>query len=301
MIILDYSGLIHANINAFVKDIENGTPRENEDLIRHIVLNSILSIRKKYKKSIYGDLVIARDDQNYWRRDVFPHYKANRVKIREESKIDWDFVFGVINSVSADIAELFPYRVVQASGAEADDIIAVLTKYTQENELSKTGVYPEPQPVLTISEDLDFMQLHKYDNFKLYHPRKKKMAIKPSVIGLLEFTREHIVKAGDDGIPSILSDDDHFVKAEKTRQKPITAKRLAEFKSLGRDACQNDTERRNWDRNARLIDFDFIPTNVEERIIDAYKKSSAVSDRGLIFNYLVKHGCRQLLNDLESF
>lgn len=293
---------MHANINAFLKDIEKGSQQENADLIRHVVLNSILSIRKKYKKSIYGNLVIALDGRKYWRRDIFPYYKAARKKARDASKIDWNFVFGVINEVSADLEKLFPYKVVHVAEAEADDIIAVLTKYTQTHELVNSGMYPEPQHVLVISEDTDFIQLNKYDNFKLYHPRKKKMAIKPSATGLLEFTREHISK-GDagDGIPSILSDDDHFVKEEKVRAKSMTAKRLEEFIRIGRDACLNDTEKRNWDRNARLVDFDFIPKQIEDSIIEAYKNSNVVSDRGLIFNYLVKHRCRQLLDSLEDF
>lgn len=301
IILLDYSGLVHANINIFLKDIEKGSIKENEDLIRHIVLNSILGIRKKYKRSEYGQLVIALDGRQYWRKDIFPHYKAGRKKAREESKINWDEVFRVINQLSEDLKCVFPYKVVSVDAAEADDIIAVLTDYTQTNELSESGLYPEPQNVLAISEDMDFMQLFKYDNFKLYHPRKKKMAMRLSTLGLLEFTREHVAKAGDDGIPGILCDDDHFVKDVKVRAPSMSAKRLAEFKALGRDACKNDIEKRNWDRNERLIDFKFIPQNIHDDIIEAYKVAPCKSDKGLIFNYLVKHGCRQLLNDIESF
>ena len=301
MLLLDYSGLVHANINAFMKDLEKGTPQENENIIRHIVLNSIVTLRKKFKKSEYGDLVICLDGRKYWRKDIFPHYKAGRKEAREKSKIDWDSVFKIINQLSQDLVDHFPYKVVSVNEAEADDIIAILSKYTQTNEQSSIGMYPEPQPVVIVAEDLDFIQLHKYDNVRQYHPRKRKMAIKPTVAGLLEFTREHIARAGDDSIPGVLCDPDHFVKEVKTRAPKMSSKRIAEFKALGRDACQNDFEKANWDRNEQLIDFNFIPDDIEINIIEAYKTANVSGTRNDVFNYLVKHGCRQLLDSISDF
>lgn len=301
MILLDYSGLIHANIHAFTKNLERGSLKENEDLIRHIVLTSILTIRKKFKRAKYGDLVIACDGGNYWRKTIFPHYKASRKKAREASKIDWTTVFKIIDELSIDIERVFPYKIIQVNGAEADDIIAVLTKYTQDNEMSHNGLYPEAQRVIAISEDMDFMQLFKYENFELYHPRKGKLATKLSSQKLLEFTRSHIAYAGDDGIPTILCDDDHFVKEVKVRAPPMKAARLDQFKSHGRDACIDDLERKRWDRNQRLIDFDFIPNDISAAIVTAYHSSNSKIDRNSIFEYLVSNGCRQLLNDVELF
>lgn len=295
--------MIHANINAFLKDLEKGSEKENEDLIRHIILTSIMSIRKKYNRKEYGDLVIACDSrEGYWRKDVFPQYKGNRKKAREESKIDWDFVFTMINQIGDDIKTYFPYKVVGVPKAEADDIIAVLTKYTQENELSQIGLYPEPQQVVAVSEDGDFIQLFKYDNFKLYHPRKRKMAVKPSASALNEFVIEHIAKGdGGDGIPNILSPDDVFVSEPKGRQGTMSAKRLAEFKALGRDACKTDLEKTRWDRNRKLVHFDAIPDFIEDAIVAEYKNCAVVNDRNGIFEYLVKHRCRQLLDSIHDF
>jgi len=300
MILVDYSGLIHANINAFLKDLEKGNAVENEDLIRHITLTSLVSIRKKYKQ--YGQLVIACDGRNYWRKDKFPHYKACRKKIREESKIDWDAVFKVINQLSEDLKQHFPYKVLHVDRAEADDVIAVMTQYTQNNEFTSSGLYPEPQQVLAISEDTDFMQLQKYDNFKLYHPRKKKMATQLSASALLDFTREHIAK-GDtgDGVMNVLSPDDVFVTEPKGRQATMSSKRLKEFQALGREACKTDLEKSRWDRNQMLVDFDYIPKDVSNAIIDTYKNCTTKLDRNGIFNYLVQRRCRQLLDSISDF
>lgn len=301
MILIDVGGLIHANIHGFTKDLEKGTIKENEDLIRHIIINSVLNVRKKYGKSAYGNVVLACDARTYWRNEIFPHYKGNRKVAREESKIDWDAAFNVINQVLLDIERVFPYKVINVPRAEADDVIAVLTEYTQENELVTTGLYEESQPVLVVAEDLDFTQLFKYDNFKQFYPRKKKMAVRLTTHALLEFTREHVAKAGDDGIPGILCPDDHFVKEVKVRAPNMSAKRLEEFKSIGRAACKDDLEKSRWDRNEKLIDFVHIPAEVSLAIIEAYKNANGKTDRNAIFEYLVEKRCRVLLNSIEDF
>ncbi len=51
----------------------------DEDLVRHMVLNSLRGYKQKFSHE-FGELVICCDDKRYWRREVFPHYKANRKK-----------------------------------------------------------------------------------------------------------------------------------------------------------------------------------------------------------------------------
>ena len=54
----------------------------SEDLVRHMVLNSLRGHNKKFRKE-YGDMVIACDSGNVWRRQAFPNYKAGRKANRE--------------------------------------------------------------------------------------------------------------------------------------------------------------------------------------------------------------------------
>lgn len=301
MILLDLSGTIHSSVHAFSADLKKSSPKEMEGIIRHVILNSILNVRKKFKRSEYGDLVICLDARTYWRRDIFPFYKATRKKARDESDLDWDAIFQIMNILIEDIKIHFSYNVVVVDKAEADDIIAVLCKYTQTNELKTIGFETESQKIVIVSEDLDFIQLQKYPNVQQYLPRKKKLHDKLGKKALEDFIIEHIVKAGDDGIPSIMCDDDHFIKEEKVRAKPISSKRLQAFKDQGRDECTNDVEKRNWDRNSKLIDFDHIPDDISELIVDTYRSSKSTGDHGTIFNYLVKNGCRQLLDHVQEF
>lgn len=79
MIIVDLNQVMIANIMAQLGNHTN-TPIE-EDLFRHMVLNSLRSYRKTFAD--YGEMVIACDDKRYWRKQLFPFYKANRKKDRK--------------------------------------------------------------------------------------------------------------------------------------------------------------------------------------------------------------------------
>lgn len=90
MIIVDLNQVMISNFMAQVGNHTNITIDEN--LFRHMVLNSIRSYNTKFKAE-YGEMVIACDAGNNWRRDVFPYYKANRKKARQKSDVDWNTVF----------------------------------------------------------------------------------------------------------------------------------------------------------------------------------------------------------------
>lgn len=296
MILIDYSQTALNSILSFQRELRGGD-EQIINLIRHIILNTIQSYKKKYGKE-YGEIVICCDAGNYWRRDFFQYYKAGRKKAREESGLPWKLIFDTINQTREDLQNYFPYKVLHVNRAEADDIIAVLSKYTQENLFVQKGIIEEPQPVLIVSSDHDFMQLHRFDNVRQWSPRVKKF-IKAEKNYMTDGHIEHIVKAGDDGIPSILNADDAMIV--EARQKPVSAKRLAEFKEKGFNACRDDTERRNWHRNQTLIDFQYIPEEISNAIISAYIDTKVVNDKNQIMNYLIKNRCRELLNNLEDF
>lgn len=297
MIILDYSQVALSNIFQFQSDLKkNGSSPEAVNIIRHAILTGLKMYKKKYSAD-YGEMVIACDGKNYWRKDIFPHYKAGRKKTREASDLDWKLIFDTISSIRKDLSEHFPYKVVHLEHVEADDIIATLCKWTQENDLVDHGMFEEKQPIMIVSSDGDFKQLHKYDNVKQYSPIQKKIVQCDDPVAYLA---EHIAKAGDDGIPNCLSKDDVLV-TEGVRQTKMTSKRLADFVEKGRGACHSEEEKRNWDRNKALIDLSCIPEHIEKSILDAYIKQEPKGDKMSIYNYLLNHRCRLLLDDIEEF
>jgi hypothetical protein len=297
MILVDYSQVALAAILTFQRELK-GDEAEVKNLIRHVTLSTIKSYKKKYGKD-YGELVICCDGRKYWRKEFFEFYKGMRKSNRDKSDLDWKLIFDTLSEMRTDLATHFPYRVIHVDRAEADDIIAVMTKYLQDNLLVQEGLVEEPQKVLILSSDKDFKQLQLFSNVKQWSPMQKKY-ITATHKEIIEHKIEHIVK-GDtgDGVPNILSKDDVFMKGE--RQKPMSAKRLQEFFDNGFIACKNDEERRNWHRNSTLVDFDHIPADVSEDIIKAYINTQPSGDKMAIMNYLIEHRCRLLLDELEDF
>jgi hypothetical protein len=290
MILIDYSQVALANILSFKKDLVQGSESDIKNLIRHTTLSTLKYYKKKYSKQ-YGEMVICCDGKKYWRKEFFPNYKAARKKHREESDLDWNMIFNTLSEIREDLAKHFPYKVMHIERAEADDVIAVLTERCNE--------FGTAEDVMIVSSDKDFKQLHAYDNVKHWSPmQKKQVTIAKKEIH--PFTIEHIVK-GDagDGVPNILSADDIFLV--EGRQAPVSSKRLQEFVDNGFIACRNDAERRNWHRNATLVDFKFIPEDVKKEILGKYELNTPVGDKMTIMNYLMEHRCRLLLDELEDF
>jgi hypothetical protein len=297
MILIDYSQVALSAILTFQRELK-GTDSEIKNLIRHVTLSTIKAYKKKYGKE-YGQVVICCDGRKYWRKDYFPYYKGMRKANRDKSDLNWTLIFDTLSEMRDDIAKHFPYKVIHIDRAEADDVIAVLTKYAQDNELVQEGLVEESQKILILSSDKDFKQLQLHPNVKQWSPMQKKY-VTATKKEINEYIVEHIVKGDSgDGVPNILSKDDVFMVGE--RQKPVTAKRLAEFIENGFDACKTDDERRNWQRNARLVNFEFIPEEVAESITSAYINNKPNGDKMQIMNYLMKHKCRLLLDELEDF
>ena len=291
MILIDYSQVSLANLLAFQKDLKAGSTTDVENLIRHTTISTIKSYKKKYGKE-YGDVVICCDGRNYWRRGFFEYYKANRKKARDASDLDWQLIFDTLSKIRDEIKANFPYKVVHIDTAEADDVIAVLTEHAQE-----FGSY---EKVMIVSSDKDFKQLHPLGDVKQFSPIQKKL-VTSKHDEIHKQLIEHIVK-GDagDGIPNILTKDDHFVNGEG-RQAVVSAKRLKEFFDNGFIACRNDEERRNWHRNQTLVDFKFIPEALKQEILNDYLNNKPTADKMTIMQYLMDNRCRLLLEELEDF
>ena len=281
MIVIDYSQTAISNLMAELggrKDVEINLP-----LIRHMIINAIRGYKQKFGAT-YGDVVIACDHQHYWRRSVFPNYKANRKKEREESGYDWKAIFEALSSVREELNAFFPYPVLRIEGAEADDVIATLAEWTQTNDLSM-GMFDEPKPFLIVSGDHDFIQLQKYSNVKQYSPIHKKL-VKPERKPE-HYVIEHIIR-GDagDGVPNVLSDDNCLV--ESRRQKPVMTKKLEEWISDVNKMPSDDEFKRNYERNKVLVDLDCIPRNVKESIINTFV-TQPKKDRSQLLNYFMQN------------
>lgn len=293
MIVVDFNQTAISSMMAELggrRDVEVNLP-----LIRHMIINAIRSYKKKFGNE-FGDIVIACDNRHYWRRQYFPNYKANRKKARQDSGFDWSAIFEALHQIRSELAEHFPYPVIDVDGAEADDVIATLAEYCQTSNTD--GLIPSQEPFLILSGDHDFNQLQKWSNVKQYAPIQKKfvkLTESPEAVLM-----EHIIM-GDkgDGVPNILSDDDTFVNGQ--RQRPMKKDKVAEWKKMKpEDFITNDEMWRNFQRNRELVDLSRIPEDIKEAIIDSYEKQKG-GDRSGLLNYFIANRMKQMIELVDEF
>lgn len=288
MIIVDLNQILLSNLfmnNAMGNGIDEG-------MIRHMALNSIRAYKKKFSHD-YGELIIACDDKWYWRKGVYPYYKANRKKTREESTLDWDAIFTSLNKIREELKEYFSYRVIHADGAEADDIIATL--------VFEHG-YNLGNRILILSGDKDFIQLHDHPGVDQFAPVQKKWIRHSSPE---QYIKEHVLKGDSgDGIPNVLSPDDCLVLGN--RQVTMTAGRLEALlagnfddKSL-KKIMSPEMIQRNIDRNQRLIDMTEIPQEIRDEILKSYNSQDNIPRKDL-FGYFVKFKLKNLMEAINDF
>lgn len=256
----------------------------DENFLRHMILNSIRGYVKKFSGD-YGELVIAADAGNLWRKKEFPYYKALRAKNREESDLDWNSIYASLEKIRNEIKEHFPYRVIHIDTVEADDIIGTLAIK-----------YGSSEPVMILSGDKDFIQLQAYPFVKQYNPVHDKPVTHNNPEAYL---KEHIIRGdGGDGIPNILSEDNCFML--KIRQKSIFQKKVDEWlKQEPEEFCSPEALRKFY-RNEKLIDLSKIPDDIKELIYNEYNNESGKTKKNLL-KYFMDNRLKHLLDNISDF
>jgi hypothetical protein len=285
MIVLDFNGIVMA---ALFSNNGEAIKTCDEGLIRHIILNSIRANNVKYRNT-YGEMYLACD-WGSWRKNYFKEYKASRKTSRESSDVDWTKVFEILNKIREELVEYSPYHVLHIEGCEADDIIAQLVMSTQEFGCS--------EKVMIVSNDMDFIQLHRYHNVKQFAPNKGKMITDSNPDNYL---MEHILR-GDtgDGVPNVLSDDDTFVTDK--RQTPLRKNVMDEWKDhfYELDKYMSDKHYRNFQRNRTVIDLSYIPDDIKNKIDEAIAMLPKKTNMKML-NYLIKNRCHMLIDCVNDF
>jgi len=282
MIIFDYNQVA---ISSLMEQIGSSKKPVEEDLVRHMILNVIRTYVKKFKEKYGPEVIIACDNKNYWRREIFPEYKASRKKTRDASGHDWTSIFEVLGKIKQELKDHSPYKVIDVDTCEADDIIAVLT---MKNSAT--------QNVMILSSDKDFSQLQKFPNVDQYSPILKKHIKEhfPSV------QLKQLIIRGDkgDGIPNILSKDDVFVVGG--RQKPITEAKIINWLNQEPKEFCNEEMLRNYSRNEMLIDLTKIPENLINQILEKYDTVKG-KPKNEFMNYMIKNKLKNLLEVIDEF
>ena len=279
MIIVDVNQIMISNLMVQING--RNAVELNENLVRHMVLNSLRAHNKKFRKD-YGEMVIACDSGKVWRRQAFPNYKAGRKANREKSEHNWELIFDILANIKNEIKQFLPYKVIELETAEADDIIAVLCRRIKEK-------------ILILSGDKDFIQLHN-ERIRQYNPVLNKFVGKDENPSL--YIREHILR-GDrsDGVPNVLSDDNVFI--EGRRQTPLSKKKIEAWVN---EVVPTFTEeqQKNYERNRQLIDLNCVPRELEDKINREFENIE-VATRDKILNYFITKKLKTLIEVIDEF
>lgn len=201
------------------------------------------------QKTEANSVILCQEGKKNWRYDIFDAYKSNRKEAKAKAKLDFDTFYPVADAFCEKLRQYIPniYQ-LKVEGSEGDDLVAVLTK----------NLTPKYE-VICVSTDRDFYQLLKYEGYKQYHPIKRQFI---HVVNPERYLLEKVV-VGDkgDGIPHI-----------KPRVSTKTAAEIVEHGLEDWLNEQTDEVKANFERNKKLIDFDYIPVHVQLKIMEEFKK-----------------------------
>ena len=257
-------------------------------LARAMVYQTLISYKKKFG-SKYGEIVLAQDKRapgiKTWRKAKYPWYKASRNDKFKDPKeaAKWEKIFECANQLNEEFEEFLTWKIVGVPGAEADDVIAVLA-----------SVFGGHEPTLIVSSDGDYPQLQKLHKVDQWSATQKKFIKVPDAREYLHMK----ILTGDlgDGIPNILSVNNSFT--DKIRQKPVTKSISEEWRTFP-SAMQNKYSER-YKENRELIDFEYIPENIQKDILSAYDTAPVHGIQGL-YKFFIAAKMVRILEDIELF
>jgi 5'-3' exonuclease len=235
VLIFDFNNLAYRTLHVAFKEDESDT-----EFIywKYLVVNSILTALKKFKPN---RVVLAIDSKKPWRKKIYSAYKEHRKELKEKSKIDYEKFYKVVDNFIGSFKETFSnIYCIKVDDAEADDIIAILSKYEMVD-------YKK----IIISGDSDFNQLLSTKNVKLYNPREMKFVecLNPKL--LLE-------------IKILTGDKSDNIYPIKKRVGDVTARKIL---NQGLDNyLQSENLNDKYKINRQLIDFNYIPKEISDKI-----------------------------------
>jgi len=218
---------------------------ENVPFFFHFLFNKIHTYF-----SDFGKLDICWDGKNSleWRRSIFPEYKRNRDKRKEDPS--YKTLISIIPKIQEGL-KLYPCRQIEVEKAEADDVIFALSeKYSDED-------------VLIISGDGDLVQIMDFfgDNIEQYHPIKRKY-LEP-----VEYLIEKKAIIGDvsDNIPGLF------------RIGPKTFDKMKASQSLWNQIMSKANNRSIFESFKRIVDLRDFP----------FKQDILEKEKDILYNNFV--------------
>lgn len=291
VILFDFNNLVFRNF--FVKDINAHTPTPDYMLWRYNIFNSIY--QSLWKQNSVKEMIIAVDDRSSWRKSYFKRYKESRKKQRDKSDVNWKELFEELNTLVSDLKHYMPFKVIKIRSAEADDIIGVLATVLEDN-------------CVVISNDEDYLQLIS-DRVKVYNPGKKEYSECADPQGFIKM--KSFMGQKKDDIFNIITPDD-WGQTEKTEGKRKPGFGEVAYQKVIKEGTEQWLEKKhinkhygeidvkaNLKRNRILMDFNYIPQTIKNRVCDAYNDYTFPPPSN-IYQFFKKYNMRGFLEDFSK-
>lgn len=260
------------------KEIESDTEYPNIKLWKYFTTDSVY--KAMFKEHI-TEVVLAVDDKKSWRKIFWERYKEKRRKQREASKINWDVFHSEYVKFCNEIRHYLPFKVIQVENAEADDIIAILSK-------KDNGDY------IIVSNDEDYIQLCS-ENIKVYNPQRgefRQCDDTEKFLVILSLTGQ-----AKDGIFNIKTPLDWPADKRKPGFGEKSAEKIIEY-GYEKWLKENNLEER-YKVNRILLDFEKIPEAMKTRIMNVYS-GYKMPDPSNIYKFFEKNAFKGFLEDFSN-
>jgi 5'-3' exonuclease len=276
---LDFNNLAIRTVFSDKDTINNPNPDFN--LHRDALLTSIFYNIRNFKPD---EVILAVDDENCWRKKIYPEYKEHRKSKKDNDIFPWNSYYSYISEYIEEIKVIFPFVVLKVPYCEADDVVAVLTKHLQ-NALK-----------IVVTADSDYIQLLDIPNLKLYNPLTQKFITDDNP----KLTMEIKIVGGDVG------DNIRSIEKRKRGEDPIlktkigekTALKLIKTNELVPLLESNEEINNNYKRNRQLVDWGYIPNVLQTKILEMYN-SYTIPNSSDLFNFFLKHRLRKQMEDIS--
>jgi hypothetical protein len=250
------------------------------DIGRHLVLNMILNVKKRFKKH---KVVICCDSES-WRKKVYPYYKFKRKEQKAAMDIDWKLIHAVIDQLHKDIVEWFPWMLIKVDGCEADDIIGTIVRYFDDLK----------EEMIIVSKDKDFQQLQAFGCKQYLYADRKFITCSDPV----QFLKDQIM-SGDstDGVPNAISADNCL--ADGIRQTTLRKNKYDEYRALALDP--STVYHKYYHRNRMMIDLKCTPEDLKNAIAESFIRQYNSPKKSRVFDYMFKTNLNNLIEFAGDF
>jgi len=253
-------------------------PEDNEKFFfwRHLFMNSLFNTISKFNPS---KVILAFDTKGSWRYQIYSQYKSNRKDAREKAAVDFEKFFPIFEQFKNEIKDAFStIHVIDYPRAEADDIIAVLCRESFKSNQN-----------MIISTDKDLHQLLTEKNNQQFDPTKNK------IVSCINPKKELELKI-------LTGDKSDAIPAIKPKTGPATAEGILKN---GLDEFLNEKGneeyKKNYIRNRELIDFDFIPKDLSDGIINTYCTYPIKAiESSKIMNFFSKNRLNRMMEEWQN-